>query len=112
MLPRVAPSALRMPISRVRSVTVTSMMFMMPMPPTTRLTPAMPASRKPRISVVCCWVARNCLRSMIEKSLSAPGASPCLRRITRSTSTIALASSVPGATCTAIDCSLSSPVTR
>jgi len=29
-----------MPISRVRSVTVTSMMFMMPMPPTTRLTPA------------------------------------------------------------------------
>ena len=30
----VAPSALRMPISRVRSVTDTIMMFMMPMPPT------------------------------------------------------------------------------
>ena len=29
-----APSALRMPISRVRSVTETIMMFMMPMPPT------------------------------------------------------------------------------
>ena len=29
-----APIALRMPISRVRSVTVTSMMFMTPMPPT------------------------------------------------------------------------------
>ncbi len=29
-----APMALRMPISRVRSVTVTSMMFMTPMPPT------------------------------------------------------------------------------
>ena len=29
-----APSALRMPISRVRSVTDTIMMFMMPMPPT------------------------------------------------------------------------------
>ena len=28
--------ALRMPISRVRSVTVTSMMFMIPMPPTSR----------------------------------------------------------------------------
>ena len=27
--------AMRMPISRVRSVTETSMMFMMPMPPTT-----------------------------------------------------------------------------
>ena len=30
----VAPNALRTPISRVRSVTDTSMMFMMPMPPT------------------------------------------------------------------------------
>ena len=30
--------ARRMPISRVRSVTETSMMFMMPMPPTSRLT--------------------------------------------------------------------------
>jgi len=29
----VAPSALRTPISRVRSVTATSMMFMTPMPP-------------------------------------------------------------------------------
>jgi hypothetical protein len=29
-----APSALRTPISRVRSVTATSMMFMTPMPPT------------------------------------------------------------------------------
>ena len=36
MLRRWAPMARRMPISRVRSVTVTSMMFMMPMPPTTR----------------------------------------------------------------------------
>ena len=35
-----APIARRMPISRVRSVTETSMMFMMPMPPTSRLTPA------------------------------------------------------------------------
>ena len=32
--PGVAPMALRMPISRVRSVTVASMMFMIPMPPT------------------------------------------------------------------------------
>ena len=34
---RVAPEARRMPISRVRSVTVASMMFMIPMPPTSRL---------------------------------------------------------------------------
>ena len=40
--------ALRMPISRVRSVTVTSMMFMMPMPPTIREMAAMPPSRTDR----------------------------------------------------------------
>ena len=40
-----APMASRVPISRVRSVTDTSMMFMMPMPPTSRLTAATAASR-------------------------------------------------------------------
>ena len=44
MLLRSAPIARRMPISLVRSVTVTSMMFMMPMPPTSRLIAAMPPS--------------------------------------------------------------------
>ena len=39
-----APTAMRRPISRVRSVTDTSMMFMMPMPPTSRDTEAMAAS--------------------------------------------------------------------
>ena len=39
---RVAPSALRMPISRVRSVTDTSMMFMITMPPTISDTEATP----------------------------------------------------------------------
>ena len=36
MSPFPAPIALRIPISRVRSVTVTSMMFMTPMPPTSK----------------------------------------------------------------------------
>ena len=36
MSPRVAPRLLRTPISRVRSVTLTSMMFMTTMPPTKR----------------------------------------------------------------------------
>ncbi len=45
MTDRVAPMALRMPISRVRSVTDTSMMFMMPIPPTSRDIAAMPPSR-------------------------------------------------------------------
>ena len=42
---RRAPTALRMPISRVRSVTETSMMFMIPMPPTTSEMPAIEPSR-------------------------------------------------------------------
>ena len=44
----VAPSALRMPISRVRSVTETIMMFMIPMPPTSSEMPAI----DPRSSVI------------------------------------------------------------
>jgi hypothetical protein len=35
-----APTAMRVPISRVRSVTLTSMMFMIPMPPTSSDTAA------------------------------------------------------------------------
>ncbi|CJH51339.1 Uncharacterised protein [Streptococcus pneumoniae] len=41
-LPRVAPSALRIPISRVRSVTDTSMMFITPIPPTSKEIAAIP----------------------------------------------------------------------
>ena len=39
-----APSALRSPISRIRSVTETSMMFITPMPPTSSEMIAMPPS--------------------------------------------------------------------
>ena len=39
---RLAPIALRMPISRVRSVTDTSMMFMITIPPTSREIAATP----------------------------------------------------------------------
>ncbi len=45
-----APTAMRMPISRVRSVTLTSMMFMMPIPPTSSDTAATLASS---IVIVC-----------------------------------------------------------
>ena len=38
---RFAPSALRSPISRVRSLTATSIMFIMPIPPTRSENPAM-----------------------------------------------------------------------
>ena len=40
MSPSRAPTALRSPISRVRSLTETSMMFMIPMPPTRSEMPA------------------------------------------------------------------------
>ena len=59
----VAPMALRMPISRMRSVMLASMMFMMPMPPTSRLIPAMipPLSRALRIAVVICSDQFSCV---------------------------------------------------
>ena len=47
-----APSDLRMPISRVRSVTETNMMFIMPMPPTSSEMPAMPTSTMVIILVI------------------------------------------------------------
>ena len=50
---RRAPSALRMPISRVRSVTDTSMMFMITMPPTNSEIAATPIEtmKMPPVSV-------------------------------------------------------------
>src|SRR5437764_29289 len=60
---RRAPIALRIPISRVRSVTVTSMMFMIPMPPTTSEMAAIEPSRMVRVWVIwptvlrmSCWL--------------------------------------------------------
>jgi hypothetical protein len=57
---RGAPSALRMPISRVRSVTVTSMMLVMPMPPTSRLMPATAPSSVVNVSAVSVCVSSSC----------------------------------------------------
>ncbi len=50
-----APIAMRMPISRVRSVTETSMMFMIPIPPTSSEIDAADASS--RDSVFEVWSA-------------------------------------------------------
>ena len=47
-----APMALRNPISRVRSVTVVSIMFMIPMPPTMSDMPATAARSRVRVLVV------------------------------------------------------------
>jgi len=52
-----APTDFRSPISRVRSVTDTSIMFMTPIPPTTSETPAIPARRTVNIpsNVLSCF---------------------------------------------------------
>ena len=56
---RRAPIARRIPISRVRSVTDASMMFMMPIPPTRSEMPAI----APRTIEKVRFVASACLRS-------------------------------------------------
>ena len=68
MMVRVAPIAIRTPISRVRSVTDTSMMFMIPIPPTSKLTPATDARRNDRVRVVSSAVERRSDRFRIRKS--------------------------------------------
>ena len=63
---RRAPSALRTPISCVRSVTLTSMMFITPIPPTSRLTLEMAIAIRPIAAVMPsnCWM----IRSAVERS--------------------------------------------
>ncbi len=112
MLPRVAPIALRTPISRVRSVTETSMMFMIPMPPTSRLTSAIPARRTEKVRVVSWKVDMRSARLRTKKSLSSPGCSRCSRRMMRSISTIAWSTSSGRATSTVNEARRSLPLMR
>jgi hypothetical protein len=64
----IAPTASRMPISRVRSVTDTSMMFMMPMPPTPMLTAASAPRKRVSARVVPMAAAATSVMSRIVKS--------------------------------------------
>ena len=71
MIRGVAPSALRSPISRTRSVTDTSMMFITPMPPTSSEMPAIPPSST--VSVLSTEVAVEsscCCDSMVKSALA------------------------------------------
>ena len=67
----VAPSALRSPISRTRSVTETSMMFMTPIPPTSSEMAAMPASSTVRVLLTEVAVVSSDSWLWIVKSASA-----------------------------------------
>ena len=89
MLDGFAPIAMRMPISRVRSVTLTSMMFMMPMPPTSSETAATLASSVVIVSVPSACAPAISVRLRIEKSSSAPGGSGGDRGAARVTSSSA-----------------------
>ena len=70
---RRAPIAMRSPISRVRSVTETSRIFMMPMPPTTSEMDATAASSRAMMRLLPSAVSAIWLRLRTEKSLVAPG---------------------------------------
>jgi hypothetical protein len=80
MRSRRAPSALRRPISRVRSVTATSMMFITPMPPTRserkHITPLASFTIVERLSNISCSESLE----TISKSFSLAVSSPRTRR--------------------------------
>ena len=66
----VAPSALRRPISRIRSVTETSMMFMTPIPPTSNETAAIPPSSTVSVLLVEDTVASSdCWLLMVKSAV-------------------------------------------
>ena len=70
-----APTAMRMPISRVRSITLTSMMFITPMPPTNSDTAATIASSVAIRWVESCWACANSAGLRIRKSSSSDASS-------------------------------------
>ena len=76
----VAPSALRNPISRTRSVTETSMMFMTPMPPTSSEMPAMPPRRIVNVRSTEVAVERTDCSDVIVKSASDAVVMSCAAR--------------------------------
>ena len=66
MLRSLAPSALRMPISRVRSVTDTIIMFIMPMPPTSREMAAMAVRIATTMLIMLVMVSSISLKLMMK----------------------------------------------
>ena len=75
-----APILMRKPISRVRSVTETYMIFIIPMPPTKREIPATAASRTVNMSVVLVSIVLNSCWLRTVKSSSSSAFNLWLRR--------------------------------
>jgi hypothetical protein len=82
-----APTAIRRPISRVLSVTETSMMFMIPIPPTSRLTEATLIRSAVMVCAICTRVAAISSTVRTWKSSSSGFVMRCRRRITCVTAT-------------------------
>ena len=74
------PTAMRRPISRVRSVTETSMIFMIPTPPTTSEIAATTSNNAPINSEVEAMVLVISVMSRVSKSLSRSGGRWCRSR--------------------------------
>ena len=100
-----APIAIRMPISRVRSVTETSMMFMIPIPPTSSEIEAAEASSTDSVREVSSAVAAISCCERIMKSESWPGWSRCRWRRSASISFCA-SSTAPRDTADAMNMSI------
>src|SRR5574341_2000097 len=78
MSPLLAPIAILIPISLVLSVTETSMIFMIPIPPTIKETKAIPAKSKEKVREVSSRVAKISDWVRILKSFSSKPWSLCL----------------------------------
>ena len=89
---RVAPMALRTPISRVLSVTETSMMFITPIPPTNNPTPEMAMAIRPTAAVIESNCSMNRSEVVRSKFLGSLGFTARRRRSTLSTSSSAFLS--------------------
>ncbi len=86
---RVAPSALRTPISRVRSVTEIIMIATTPTPPTINPTADSTIMTRKNIPKILLYVSNSWSCVMIAKLLSTPGRRPRRARIAAITSSIA-----------------------
>ena len=102
---RRAPSALRTPISRVRSVTLMVMMLMTPMPPTMSAIDESTTSARNVAWLICPQSSRIASCVTMSKSLGSSSRSPCRTRMICSISRMAISRGTP-ARGTAASCAL------
>ncbi len=102
IVPRVAPSALRTPISRVRSVTEIIMIATTPTPPTSSPTADSAIITRKKMPKILLYVSNSLSCVMIAKFDSRPGRSPRITRSAAVTSSMAWSGDTPSRGFTAI----------